>query len=310
MAEVFAQEFNGIIETAKAGKRVMRVAVAGADVENILQGVFDAQADGFAEPILIGNYKKIHEMVEKLGFQDRSFDIQPVADDTNVVQHAIEMIRSGGADALMRGNTQTRDFLMPVLNRANHLLREKTKLTHVVVLKVPELEKLIAISDVTLLVDPSLEMRKDVIRNMVRALRLFGIEQPNIAILSLVEKPSFHMKDTVEAQTIVMDHADEPIAHCNIVGPIPYDLIVSKEAARLKNYDCPYCGEFDGIVVPNLMAGNLLVKVLQHNAKATGCGILMGATIPIAISSRSDTSEQAYLSLAACATMFHNAEKK
>ncbi len=105
---------------------------------------------------------------------------------------------------------------------------------------------------------------------------------------------------------MVRNHKLRPIADCNLVGPISYDLIVSKEAARLKNYDCPYCGEFDGIVVPNLMSGNLLVKVLQRNAGAMGCGILVGAKVPIAISSRSDDPTQAYLSLAACAAMLND----
>ncbi|MBR0164679.1 MAG: hypothetical protein IJQ12_08410 [Lachnospiraceae bacterium] len=299
----YAKEFRGIIDKARGKK--MRVALAGADCENILQGLFDAQEDGFVEPILIGNYKKIHDMLERLSLTDRQFDMQPVTNDTNVVQYAIEMVRSGGADCLMRGSTQTRDFLMPVLNKANHLIREDSLITHVVVLKVPRFEKLLAISDVTLLVEPSIEARKGVIRNMVRALKVFGITEPNIALLSLVEKPSFHMRDTVEAQTIVNDHKETPIATCNLVGPITYDLIVSKEAARLKEFDCPYCGEFDGIVVPNLMSGNLLVKGLQISTGALGCGILMGATVPIAITGRSDSKEQAYLSLAACAAMMN-----
>ncbi len=300
-------KFTSIINRAKACKKPMRVAVAGADVENILKGIFAAQDDGFVEPILIGNYKRIHEILERIGMVDRDYDMQPVSDDTNVVQYAIEMIQHGSADCLMRGNTQTRDFLLPVLNKTNHLIRkEDALLTHVVILDVPEFKKLLAISDVTLLVEPPMEMRKKVIKNMVRALKIAGIENPNIALLSLVEKASFHMKDTVEAQTIVMDHNEEPIAQCNLVGPISYDLIISKEAARLKNYDCPYCGEFDGIVVPNLMVGNLLVKVLMANAKATGCGILMGANIPIAISGRSDDPDMAYLSLATCAGMFDN----
>ena len=296
-------KFSGIVSKAKERKKPMRVAVAGANVENILKGVFAAQEDGFVEPILIGNYKRITEMVDRIGMSDRKFDIQPVSDDTNVVQYAIEMIQHGAADCLMRGNTQTRDFLLPVLNKTNHLVKDSL-VTHVVILDVPEFPKLLAISDVTLLVEPSMEMRKQVIKNMVRALNVYGIEDPNIALLSLVEKPSFHMKDTVEAQTIVMDHKEEPIAPCNLVGPISYDLIISKECARLKNYDCPYCGDFDGIVVPNLMVGNLLVKVLMNNAKATGCGILVGANIPIAISGRSDEPDMAYLSLATCAGMF------
>jgi phosphotransacetylase len=87
------------------------------------------------------------------------------------------------------------------------------------------------------------------------------------------------------------------------VGPISYDLIVSKEAARLKGYDCPLCGEFDGIVVPDLLTGNLLIKALQMNGHASSCGVVVGARVPIALTSRSDTKEQSFLSLAACAAM-------
>ena len=310
MSETYAKEFNAIVEKAKAAKKPMRVAVAGADAENILRGVFDAQEDGFVEPILIGNEERIQAVIDQLGMSGRDYELQPVPDDTNVVQYAIEMINAGNADALMRGNTQTRDFLLPVLNKANHLIKEDALVTHVVFLKVPAFDKLLAVSDVTLLLNPPMETRREVVKNMVEALEVFDIKTPNIALLSLVETPSFQMRDTVEDQTMVRNHKMRPIADCNLAGPISYDLIVSKEAARLKNYDCPYCGEFDGIVVPNLMSGNLLIKVLQRNAGATGCGILVGAKIPIAISSRSDEPGQAYLSLAACAAMLNDPSGK
>ena len=302
MSETFAHDFDTIVEKAKARQTPARVVIAGADVENILLGAFDAEEDGFVTPILVGNRKKITDMLDRLGLADRKYDLQPVSDDVNVVQYSIEIILAGKADVLMRGNTQTRDFLMPVLNKGNHLLSHGL-MTHVVMLKIPDCEKITAISDVTILVEPSIEQRKEVIKNMVRALRLIGVENPNIALLSLVEKPSFHMRDTVEAQTLVMQQEEEPFAPCNLVGPIPYDLIISKEAARLKNYDCPYCGKFDGIVAPNLLSGNLMIKILENNARANSFGIIMGAKIPIAITSRSDSKEQAYLSLAAAALM-------
>ena len=310
MSEHYETDFKVIVDRAKSLKKPLRVAIAGADAENILQGAFDAQQEGFVKPILIGNFEKIKTLIKNLGYKDRDYDIQPVTDDTNVVQYAIEMVNAGKADSLMRGNTQTRDFLMPILNKGNHLVDDEGLMTHVVMVKVPEYHKVLAISDVTILVEPSMEQKKIVISNMVRALRVHGIEKPNIALLSLVEKPSFHMRDTVEAHTIVRDHNQEPIADCNLVGPIPYDLIVSKEAARLKNYDCPYCGEFDGIVVPDLMAGNLLIKVLQMNARANSCGIIVGAKVPIAITSRSDSKEQAFLSLAACASLMQEEKFK
>ena len=304
MNEKYAKEFDGIVAKAKASKKPMRVAVAGADAENMLRGIFDAQEAGFVEPGLVGNEAKITALLKKLGLEGRSYRLQGIDDSADPVQYAIEMIRAGEADALMRGNTQTRDFLMPVLNKGNHLIREDALVTHVVFLKVPGYERLLAISDVTLLINPPIEMRKKVVANMVRALKVFGVDKPNIALLSLVETPSFQMRDSVEDQTMVRQHASRPVADCNLVGPIAYDLIMSKEAARLKGYDCPFCGEFDGIVVPNLISGNLMVKVLQRNAGATGCGILVGARIPIAICSRADEPEQAFLSLAACAAMW------
>ncbi len=310
MAVEFAKEFETIVNKARAEGKRMRVAVAGADSENILSGVFEAEADGFVEPILIGNFKKIQKLTEKLGVSDRNYDIQPLDDSTNVVQYAIEMIKAEKADALMRGNTSTRDFLMPVLNKGNHLIKDDALVTHVVFLKIPGYEKLLAVSDVTLLINPSADGRKEVTKNLVKALRVFDIQHPNIALLALVEKPSFQMRDTVEDQTMVRENNARPFADCNLVGPIAYDLIMSKEAARLKGFDCPYCGEFDGIVVPNLMSGNVMIKVLQHNAGATGCGILVGARVPIAITSRSDSPDQAYLSLAACTAMWKDKEHK
>lgn len=301
MYDSIPEEFRGLVERAKGIGRPLRVALAGADVENMLQGLFEAAEDGFVEPILIGNYKKVSAMLEKLGLTDRRYDFQPVSNDVNPVQYAIEMVRAGSADALMRGSTQTRDFLLPVLNKANHLLKEDRLITHVNMFKIPGYSKILAISDVTLLIEPSIEQREKVVKNIVEALGILGIKKPNIALLALVEKPAFHIRDTVEAQTIVLHHREEPIADCNLVGPITYDLIMSKKAAELKNFDCPYCGEFDGIVVPNLLSGNIICKVLDVHAGVTGCCMLVGAKVPIAITGRSESKEQAYLSLAAIA---------
>ncbi len=299
----YPQEFNSIVENAKSYNRPWRVAVAGSDNENILKGVFAAQEAGFAEPILIGSFKKTRAMLDALGLADKKYDFYPVTDNTSPVQYAIEMIRAGSADVLMRGNVQTRDFLLPILNKANHLVKDDRLVTQVNVMKIPNYDRLIAISDVTLLIEPTLEEREKVIQNMVEVLLKFGVKTPNIALLSLVEKPSFHMKDTVEAQTIVMRHKDEPLADCRLYGPISYDLILSKEAARLKHFDCEACGEFDGIVVPNLLAGNLICKCWDSQLNAFGCGVIAGTTIPIAISGRSETVEHAFLSLAASIAM-------
>ena len=282
MNETFLTGFEGIVERAKKVEKPMRVAVAAADAENIVRGAFRAQDAGFVEPILIGNEHKIRAVLEAIGEAERGVRVIDASGGDSSVQYAIEMINSGDADCLMRGNSSTRDFLMPVLNKSNHLIVPDTLVTHINFLKIPGLKRLLAISDVTLLINPPMEARKQVVKNMVKALNAFDVEKPNIALLALVEKPSYHMRDTVEDQTMARENEKRPFADCNLVGPIAYDLIVSKEAARLKGYDCPYC----------------------ESAGADGFGVLVGARIPIAITSRADKPDQAFYSLAACAAMW------
>ena len=300
---MYKTNFDFVVEKAKSLKKPVRVAIAGADAENILLGAFQAEASGFAEPILVGSEEKIVKMLKDLSLLTRKYTIVNVEEGKDVVQAAIDLIKEGKADVLMRGNTQTRDFLLPILDKKNNLLRKDKLLTQITMMKMPDYGRILAISDVTIIPNPDINQRKHVIKNMAGTFKALGYEHPNIALLSLVEKPTFHMVDTVEAQTIVHDHNEKPIADCELVGPIAYDLIISKEAARLKGYDCPLCGEFDGIVTPSLLAGNLLVKALQMHGHASSCGVIVGANIPIAITSRSDSSEQAYLSLAVCAAL-------
>ena len=300
---MFRKNFDFVVDKARAVEKPIRVAIAGADAENILLGAFRAEAAGFAELILVGDPDKITEMLKNLSLLTRKYTIVEERDYNKVVQKAIDLIKEGKADVLMRGNTQTRDFLLPILDKANGLIRKDKLLTQITMMKMPDYDRILAISDVTIIPEPDINQRKHIIKNMAGTFKALGYEHPNIAILSLVEKPTFHMRDTVEAQQIVMDHEEKPIADCELVGPIAYDLIISKEAARLKSFDCELCGEFDGIVTPSLLAGNLLVKVLQMHGRASSCGIIVGANIPIAITSRSDTEEQSYLSLAVCAAL-------
>ncbi len=301
---MYKTNFDFVVEKAKAVEKPIRVAIAGADSENILLGAFEAEAAGFAELILVGDEAKITKMLKDLSLLARKYTIVPAAEEgENVVQAAIDLIKAGKADVLMRGNTQTRDFLLPILDKKNGLIRKDKLLTQITMMKMPDYGRILAISDVTIIPDPDINQRKHIIKNMAGTFKALGYEHPNIAILSLVEKPTFHMVDTVEAQSIVHDHKEKPIADCELVGPIAYDLIISKEAARLKGYDCDLCGEFDGIVTPNLLAGNMLVKVLQMHGHASSCGVIVGANIPIAITSRSDKKEQAFLSLAVCAAL-------
>ena len=299
--------FDQIVERAKQSFRKERVVIAGADSENILLGAFEAQDAGFAALTLVGEPDKVEPMLERLGLKDKPYHLVATQPGNNVVQAAIDIINRGEGDVLMRGNTQTRSFLMRLLDEKNGLRTDK-RLTHIDLVSMPEYPKLIAIGDVTVTIEPNLQQKKQIIRDMVEMLESIGYEKPNIALLSMVENVSFHRKDTVEAPRLVMEHTEKPIANCNLVGPIAYDLILSKEAARLKNYNNPLCGEFDGIVVPSLLAGNLIVKCWQMHAHAKTCGVVIGAKVPVALTSRSDDKEVAFLSLAFCSALNLQAE--
>ncbi len=298
------KNFDQIVERAKQSFRKERVVIAGADSENILLGTFEAQDAGFATPILVGEEEKILPMLKKLGLADKPYRLVATQPGHSVVQTAIDLINNGEGDVLMRGNTQTRDFLMPLLEKNNHLRTDK-RLIHIDLVSMPEYPKLIAIGDVTVTIQPDLQQKKEIIRDMAEMLETVGYEKPNIALLSMVEEVSFHMTDTIDAQRLVMQHNQNPIADCNLVGPIAYDLILSKEAARLKNYENPLCGEFDGIVAPSLLAANLIVKCWQMHAQAKTCGVVIGAKVPVVLTSRSDDKEVPFLSLAFCAALNH-----
>ncbi len=300
---MYKTNFDFVVDKAKAVTKPIRVAIAGADAENILLGAFRAADDGFVELILVGDEQKITTMLKDLSLTSKKYSIVSVPEGGNVVQAAIDLVKAGKADALMRGNTQTRDFLLPIVDKKNDLIYKDRLLTQVTMVKMPDYGRVLAFSDVTLIPEPDMNQRKKIIKNMVGMFEALGYEHPNIALLAMVEKPMFHMVDTVEAQTLVHEHSEKPIANCELVGPIAYDLIISKEAARLKGYDCPLCGEFDGVVAPNLLTANILVKTLQMHGHASSCGVIIGAKIPIAITSRSDSAEQAYLSLAVCAAL-------
>lgn len=311
---IYEKEFDFVIHRAKSLERPARMVVAGADCENILKAVFDAESMGFCRPVLVGNGEKIAGMLKKLGLFDREYVISDVPDsEINTDYHvymkrALDIINDGLGDILVRGNTSTRNFLMPILDKKIGI--SDGLVSEVSLIKVPYYDKVLALSDVSVLINPSEGQRKKVVKNIVNVLSHLGIQHPKVAVLSLVEKPSFHMRDTVEAQNIVRAHQAEPIADCELVGPIPWDLIVSKEAARLKNYNCPYCGEFDAVLMPNVMAGNTVMKVLTMSADVNACGVLAGTRVPVAIASRSSSEEQAYLSLCVAAAMLYEEQKE
>ena len=305
------QNFEGILERVPKLQRPLRVILAGSDGENMLRGVFAAQERGIVQPVLVGARARTIPVLERFGLENEPYTMVDTPPGHNVTQTAIDIINSGDGDVLMRGNIPTRDFLIPVLEKSNGLRTDRL-MSHVSLASLPEYPKLLALSDMTVMIHPNINQKKEIIRNMADALKAFGYEMPKLALLSLVERVTFHMQDTVEAQRLVTEQKQKPFADCELWGPIAYDLILSKEAARLKNYDCPWCGGgFDGIVAPDLSTANVLTKSWRIHAHAVTCGAVVGARVPIALTSRSADEEETYLSLVFCAVLdaWHKANR-
>ncbi len=305
------QNFEGILERVPKLQRPLRVILAGSDGENMLRGVFAAQERGIVQPVLVGDRARTITVLERFGLENEPYTMVDTPPGHNVTQTAIDIINSGDGDVLMRGNIPTRDFLIPVLEKSNGLRTDRL-MSHVSLASLPEYPKLLALSDMTVMIHPNINQKKEIIRNMADALKAFGYEMPKLALLSLVERVTFHMQDTVEAQRLVTEQKQKPFADCELWGPIAYDLILSKEAARLKNYDCPWCGGgFDGIVAPDLSTANVLTKSWLIHAHAVTCGAVVGARVPIALTSRSADEEETYLSLVFCAVLdaWHKANR-
>ena len=232
------KNFDAILERVPKMSRPMRVILAGSDGENMLKGIFAAQEKGLVQPVLVGDRARTMTVLEQFGLEKEPYTMVDTPPGHNITQAAIDIINSGDGDVLMRGNIPTRDFLMPVLDGKNGLRTERL-MSHVSLCSLPEYPKLLALSDMTVVIHPNMTQKKAIIKNTADALKAFGYEDPKLALLSLVENVTFHMQDTVEAQRLVAEQKQKPFADCELWGPISYDLILSKEAARLKHYDCP-----------------------------------------------------------------------
>ena len=283
----------------------LRVVLAGSDGENMLKGLFEAQNLGIAQPVLVGDRARTVTKLEELGLEREPYTMVETTPGDSIVHAAIDVIRYGDGDILMRGNMLAHDFLTPLMDRNTGLRHGDRIMSHVAIASMPEYPKLIALADMAVIIRPDMSKKRAIIRNTVEALNALGYEQPKLALLSLVEKGTFRMQDTVEAQSLVYEQKRAPFVDADLWGPISYDLIISKEAARLKRYDCPWTGGgFDGIIAPELTTANTLLKSWLMHAHSDVCGAVMGARVPIAMTSRSVSDRESLLSLAFC-TILH-----
>lgn len=295
------KSFDDLIKKVQNLDSMKKVAVVSAQDEHTLEAVFKAKKDNIVEPILIGNKKKIIEILSRLHESVLEESIINVESDSEAAEKAVELINENKADFIMKGKIQTADLLRAVVNKENGLRTGKV-MSHIVIHEIPTYHKLLAVTDGGMMMYPSLDEKKQILENAVSTFLALGYENPKVAVLAAVETVNPKMQESVDADMLKKMNIKGEIKNCIVEGPISYDLTMSKESASIKGFVSPVTGEADIIVVPNITVGNILGKSLVYSAGAKMAGFIVGAKVPIVLTSRGSTSEEKYLSLALSAS--------
>lgn len=289
--------FNQILEKVRSNPVKRKVAVAGAADRHVLEAVREAQRMGIVNPVLIGNPAEIARLLEEAGCRSDHYEIVGADSAAECGEAAVRLIKEQKSDFIMKGMIETRDILKPLVNKENGLHMGKT-MTHVALNEIPGMSRLTALTDGGMIPYPTLEEKKDIINNAVEMLCSLGYEKPSVAVLCAVEKVNPKMPETTDAEALASMNREGIIQNCHVIGPISYDIAMSAVIAEEKQFDCSYCGQFDILVTPSMVAGNLLNKSLTVSAGARMAGVIMGAKVPVVVTSRSSTATEKFLSLA------------
>ncbi|MBF0175795.1 MAG: bifunctional enoyl-CoA hydratase/phosphate acetyltransferase [Magnetococcales bacterium] len=275
---------------------ITTAVVHPCDVESILSLVQAAQ-EGLINPILIGPERKIRETAEKAGQDISPFQLIPVVHSHNAAEKAVAMARAGQVEAIMKGSLHT-DELMGEVVKKEIGLRTERRISHVFLMDIPKFPRPLLITDAAVNINPNLWTKRDICQNAINLAIDMGILNPRVAVLSAVETVNPEMPSTIEAAALSKMADRGQIVGGLVDGPFGYDNAINVEAAKTKGVKGPVAGNADILLVPNLEAGNILAKQLTYFAQAEGAGIVLGAKVPIILTSRSDN---AHTRLASCA---------
>ena len=290
------KNFRELIAEVQRSDSKKRVAVAAAHDEHTLEAVFKAAKDKLVDPVLIGSKAEIAEILKKLNVKYDLDSVICTESDKEAAEKTVELINANKADFIMKGKLQTADLLKAVVDKEKGLRTGKV-MSHVAILEVPAYHKLIAITDGGMMMYPNAEEKKQILENAVDVFLAMGYESPKVAVLAAVETVNPKMPEAVDADILKKMNQSGEIKNCIIEGPISVDLTFSKESAKIKGYNSPVTGEADILLVPNITTGNIMSKALIEMADATMAGMIVGAKVPIVLTSRGATSQEKYLSL-------------
>lgn len=290
------QTFDQLIARVKDSRRQFRVAVANAGDVHTLEAVLLACREGIVSPILVGDKAAILRICKELNADFPTEDIVDAAGVPEAAAKAVELVREGKADFLMKGKMDTGVLLKAVVNKETGL-GTGNLMSIFLLAQLPNYHKLVAVVDGGMVPYPTLEQKKGIIENTVGALRDLGYECPKVGVLACIEKVNPKMPETVEADALKQMNRAGEIPNCIVEGPVSYDCAMSREIAGLKGFDSPCAGDCDALIAPDIHAGNILTKALHVTGGAATAGFIVGAKCPIVMSSRGSEPEEKFMSI-------------
>jgi phosphotransacetylase len=280
-------KYEKLLERCRALEPIP-TAVAHPCEATALSGAIEAGAKKLITPILVGPISKIKDVAKQAGIELGKTEIVDAPHSHAAAEKAVELVRQGKAELLMKGSLHTDELLGAVVARDTGL-RTGRRVSHVFIMDVPTYHKVLVVTDAAINIDPTLEDKVDICQNAIDLAVSLGVEKPKVAILAAVETVNSKMQATIDAACLCKMAERGQISGGVLDGPLAFDNAISKEAAKVKGIRSEVAGDPDILLTPDLESGNILAKQLSFLANADSAGLVLGAKVPIILTSRSDS---------------------
>ena len=282
----------------------VRTVVAHPCDETSLRGAVEAAEAKIIKPVLVGPEARIRALAASFGLDLTGLQLVDTPHSHASATKAVEIVRTGEVDALMKGSLHTDELMAGVVNKETGI-RTARRISHVFIMDVPTYPKPLFITDAAVNIFPTLEDKVDIVQNAIELAQALGIKQPKVAILSAVETITSKIPSTIDAAALCKMADRDQIIGGLLDGPLALDNAIDRAAAAVKHIASPVAGDADILLVPNLEAGNMLAKELSFLANADAAGIVLGARVPIILTSRADNVRTRMASCAVAALYAH-----
>jgi len=270
-----------------------RIALACAHDMPALSALVNVKRKGLADAALIGKEDEIKNLLKELGEDPAEYEIINSGDEAESAKLAVALVKEGRADIPMKGIMQTSTFMKAILNRETGVAPAGSIISYAAVFEHPDEERLVIFTDPAINIAPGKEEKVKIIENTAPLARAIGFEMPKVAVISAVEKVSPKMQSTVDAKDI----AETGVEGFIVEGPLALDGAISSASAQHKGIESSVAGKADILVMPNICSGNVFYKTLTYVAKKTVVGTVLGAAVPVIMTSRADTAESKYYAI-------------